>query len=118
MQALTPLLDVYKRDDSTIVRFGEMHLDPVTCDDVFRDLIHLAESGQPKVLILNFRQVKYFHSVCIGWLIALHTKTASLNGELRLCGFSPQAIETLTITRVERMLQISDTERAALAVVA
>lgn len=106
--------DLHRIDGALIARFSEHHIDTANCEAVFDELIKVVEAEQPELLIVNFRRVSYLHSIAIGYVLELKKLVEGYGGELRLCSLEPQIIETLAITRVDRLLKIHDTEKAAL----
>ncbi len=106
--------DLHRIDGALIARFSEHHIDAANCDAVFGELIEAVRNEQPELLIVNFRRVSFLHSIAIGYVLQLKKLVESYGGDLRLCSLEPQLIETLAITRVDRLFRIHDTEKSAL----
>ncbi len=108
-------LSVQAMGNTVIVRLQVSHIDAENCQEVFSELTAIVESQTPALLILNLRRVRHFHSVGMGALIELRRAVQQAGGRLALCSLDPQVREPLAITRIDRLLEIHDSERVALA---
>ena len=70
------------------------------------------EGGQAD---LDFTRVEYLSSHAVGIILALHKRVSrAAGGQLVLCGISPQQMQLLKITRLDRLLKVVKTKEDAL----
>ena len=99
----------------TIVRVHDERVTFENADVLFDSIRAAIENTQPAFVVINLRKVQYLHSTALSQLVELRRSVMAYGGELRLCSLQPQAIETLHITRIDRLLTICESERSALA---
>jgi len=115
MVAVEPLMDVQRVDGAVVIRFCDIQIDVSNCAAVFGEIERLVRVERPLLLIVNMRRVTYLHSVAIGRLLELQRAVESYGGAMQLCSLASQAHETLSITRVDRLLKIVDVEPVTLS---
>lgn len=103
-------MEVVRRDGAVIVRFADTPLDLSNCDSIFGEILRIANREHPMLLIMNLQRLTYLHSIAIGRLLDLQKQIKAYGGEMKLCSLAEQAHETLSITRVDRLLEIVDFE--------
>jgi anti-sigma B factor antagonist len=67
-----------------------------------------------KKLLLNFANVEYLSSAALGKLMTLNKKVKAAGGELRLANIKPEIKEVFSITKLDKMLKIFNSEQDAL----
>lgn len=111
MSATTTMpLEVQSVDGALIVRLSAVHVDASNCDHIFQMLAACVQRDQPQLLIINMQRVSYFHSVAIGRLMDMRRQVATYGGRLIMCRLNSQPLEILSITRVDQLLMIIDSE--------
>ncbi len=73
-----------------------------------------AESGQPEVILLNFREVDYINSTGIALIVGLLARARAARRRLLACGLSEHYVEIFTITRLADFMTVYSSEDAAL----
>lgn len=101
----------------TTVSFQEPAiLDMAVIDAVAKQLYDLVDQQDRRRLVLNFRAVKFLSSQMIGVLLKVHGKTAALKGRTILCCMQPNLLHIFQITKLDSILNFSDTEEAAVMI--
>jgi anti-anti-sigma factor len=71
--------------------------------------------GGERRILLDFSRVKHLSSQAMSMILRVHTKLAAFpDGELALCGMSPQLMEAIKITRLDRLMPLFPTRAKAL----
>ncbi len=78
-------------------------------------LTTLVESGVRKIIV-DCSGLTYVSSAGLGTLVLLHRRLKDLGGDVKIAGLSGAAAQVLSLTRLDRLLQIyADVDRARLA---
>ena len=85
-------------------------MNPTELEQIRAGILRLVEEENRSPLVLDFHRVQYLSSQLIGVILTLHKK---LKSGLVLCGVSPQLIELLKLTRLDRLLTIKPTLKEA-----
>ncbi len=108
-------LRVSEVGDVTIVHFVDNRItEELGIQEIGQELVDLVEREGRNKLILNFSGVGFMSSAALGKLITLSKKVKARNGKLRLCAIRPEIREVFTITKLDRLFEIYDTESKAL----
>jgi anti-anti-sigma factor len=75
----------------------------------------LIPHDRPPKVILNLSEIQFVSSSFIAGLVALHKRIRSADGKMVLCGLSPVVRETLNGAKLDRLLNLADSEQEALA---
>lgn len=109
-------LEVTEVGDVTVVRFRDQKiLDDLNIQELGRELSGLVEVEGRKSLLLNFSAVEFLSSAALGKLITLDKKVKAVSGALKLCHIQPEIYEVFSITKLNRLFDIRETEADALA---
>lgn len=109
-----PALFQLQVDDGVcVIRFSALELDFDNCESVFSELLVAIRDQQPLRVIINLENIRFLHSLSINYLLELREEQVQRGGSLHLCHLSPLLRETLSITRVDRILNLFDTEQQA-----
>jgi len=101
----------------SVVRFNdEKILTPDAIQEVGQELFDLIEKDERKKIVLNFSNVKFLSSAALGKMITFQKKAKQSNAELILTNISSDIYQVFTITNLDKLFQIKDTEADALAV--
>jgi anti-sigma B factor antagonist len=105
-------------DHDGIVRIGFIDrniLDEANIQRIGEEISQIIDSQvQPKVLI-SFDNVDHLSSAALGTLITINNKISNKDGQLRLAEIDPQIREIFTITKLDKLFKIFDSEEDALA---
>ncbi len=109
---------VKPRGEFTVVAFQTaslMHAPELErISNALTDLVNNDKSGR---ILLDFTPVQYLSSQAIGIIVNIHKKTAAIQGgKLVVCGLSPQLLQLLKITRMDRVLKIVKDQKEATGV--
>ncbi len=108
-------LKVSEVGDVTIVHFIDNRItEELGIQEIGQELVDLVDREGRSKLVLNFSNVGFMSSAALGKLITLNKKVKARNGKLRLCCIRPEIREVFTITKLDRLFEIYDTESKAL----
>jgi anti-sigma B factor antagonist len=107
-------LSVEPSGDTTIVRVKTTKLTYPVLSAFFDEVRATLEDGH-RHLILDLEAVTYIDSATIGCLVEIHRLVADLGGALRLSGLRPRVHGMLSMTGVDRFLEVYGDEAKALA---
>jgi anti-sigma B factor antagonist len=108
-------LEVTRHKDVAVARFVEHTLvSDLAISAAADELYSLADDEECQKLLLSFAGVKHLSSQMLAKLIALHKYVKKNGGDLKLCEISPRVHEIFALVRLDRLLDIRDTEEHAL----
>jgi anti-sigma B factor antagonist len=114
-QAKKRRIEVEEIDDVSVVEFVDKRiLDEQNIQLIGDQLFELVDDLGKKKLLLNFANVEYLSSAALGKLMTLNKKVKAAGGELRLANIKPEIKEVFTITKLDKMLKIFNSEQDAL----
>jgi len=105
--------DFAAEDDIHLVRVTEPKMAHTTLEALQRELSNRIDSGVRK-LIINLAPVAFVDSFGLGVIVATARKMEQAGGKLKLCGVGDRVRMSLTITRLDRSLDIAADEQEAL----
>jgi len=109
-------LDHETKGDVLVIRFTDARiLDETRIRQVGDALIELINRTDEDKVLLDFRRVEFMSSAMLGTLVRTQKKCKEYKAKLKLCGIAPQIMEVFKITRLNKLLDISADEDAALA---
>jgi anti-sigma B factor antagonist len=114
-QAKKRRIEVEEIDDVSVVEFVDKRiLDEQNIQLIGDQLFELVDDLGKKKLLLNFANVEYLSSAALGKLMTLNKKVKAAGGELRLANIKPEIKEVFSITKLDKMLKIFNSEQDAL----
>lgn len=105
---------VEQRGDISIVRVKEAKLTYPNLAAFLGEVRRLVEEGASKILI-DLAAVTYVDSASIGCLMDIRRLVEDRGGVLKLSGLQPRVETMISMTGVNRIIDIHGEERAALA---
>ena len=101
--------------DVAVIKFSiKKLLDEQTIETIGEHFFRIVdELGKRKVLI-NFQEVKYVAVPMIGKIISFNKRLSTVGGKLILCNMVPHIYEVFEITRLNKCLNILETQEKAL----
>ena len=91
----------------TLVQFQtEALMSTGDLERISQGLARLVDEEHRQNVLLDFTKVRYLSSQAIGMIIGLHRKLAQAKGTLELTGVSPQLLQLLKITKLDRILKV------------
>ena len=100
-------LEVDDEGDIAIVTFTDRKiLDEQNIEKIGEDLFSLVSDYGKKKILLNFANVEYLSSACLGKFITLNKMVENAGGKLVMCSIEPDILETFEMTRLDRLFNI------------
>jgi anti-anti-sigma factor len=118
MSQVSPeLLNIRKRlGGMAIVTFTTPYLQTEdVIERVGAELTELAEVHGYNKLIVSFDGVRFASSSMLAQVFTLHKKVTKSKGWLKLCCVTPTLKEILRASQLDRLLEVHETEEAAVA---
>lgn len=104
---MEPFFTTTEDGPHTLVKFQtEALMSSADLDRISQGLVRLVDEEHRQNVLLDFGKVRYLSSQAIGMIISLHRKISQSQGTLELTGVSPQLLQLLKITKLDRMLKI------------
>jgi anti-sigma B factor antagonist len=115
---MSPHFTVQQIEKYTVVEFKTASLmDQIELEKIGKEIYHLVDAEDRRMIILDFEKVQYLSSQAIGIVLTLNKKlTALKNSKFILCGVGPKLLELLKITRLDRILTVKPTQKEAVKV--
>ena len=100
----------------SIVRFTDRKIvDSANIEQLGDELNSLVLDDKRDVLLLNFEGVDFMSSAALNKLISLNSKIKSVQGRLKLCNLKPDIREVFSMTKLDRVFDIRESEADAIA---
>ncbi len=97
--------------DLATVRFNDTKIvDSANIEEMGEELSSLVESDKITQILLIFDGVEFLSSAALNKLILIERKVKEAGGNLRLCALREEIKEVFTITRLDRIFDIRDSE--------
>jgi anti-sigma B factor antagonist len=115
-QEIRQHLRVKLADGVAIVGFLDTYLQSQdVVQEVSEQLFGLLKTHAYEKMLLQCEGVRFMSSEMIAVLVSLHDRVAQFKGRLRLCGLTPTLRDVFKVSRLDRRLEIFETEKDALA---
>lgn len=102
--------------DVTVVYFTDSKiLDEHKINQLSEELNKVADKAAGGKLLLNFADVHFMSSAVLGKLVSINRKCKENQTNLKMCQISPDIIKVFEITRLNKVIDIYDTEEKALS---
>jgi anti-sigma B factor antagonist len=109
-------LRVRKEDGVTCVEFIDRNiLDEANIQRIGDEIAELIDADASPKLVISFSNVDHLSSAALGTLITIRKRIEQKNGQLRLASIDPQIYEVFTITKLNKLFDIHETEEQAIA---
>jgi len=111
------LLKVRKAGEVAVAAFATSGVrDTIEAERLGEELFELLEKHQLKKIVLNFGNLKFMSSSVIAVLMRFKAKLEAAGGRVIACGIPPEIFKVFKIMRLDKLWDIRDTEKQALAV--
>jgi anti-sigma B factor antagonist len=107
-------LQVIRKNDISVIRIKEAKMTYPLLSPFFAEVQQIVESGARK-LVIDLETVIYIDSVFIGCLIDIHRLLEHRGGILKVSGLQPRVEVMLSMTGVQKVVDIYGKEEHALA---
>lgn len=115
-QESPPQLHYRNNGSATVVGFANPYLQAEdVIEKVGAELFDLVEGKGFTKIVLSFSGVRFVSSAMLAQVVKLHKKVAKAKGRLAICSLTPALREVLRTSHLDKMLEVFDSESAALA---
>lgn len=102
---------VAKVGEVATVRFTDKKIvDSSNIEEMGEEMFSLVDKDHVKHVLLNFEGVEFLSSAALNKLILMDKKVKQVGGVLRLCNLRAEIMEVFTITRLNRVFDIRQSE--------
>lgn len=114
--AAKPKLSVRTLGDVTVVSFVDrMIVNEDLVRDVGEQLREIVDAPGTVKLLLDFADVRFMSSSLLGLLLPMTRTLAARGGEMKLCNLAPSLKEVFTVSKLDRLFALYDSDDAAMA---
>ncbi len=115
-ESAQPHLTVIESGGVTTIEFADRKiLEELSIAEITEELVRLIHETPEIKMLLSFSNVEHLSSAALSMLIKLNNKVKETKGTLRLSDITPQIYEVFKITRLNKLFDIHETRKAALA---
>jgi anti-sigma B factor antagonist len=108
-------LEQVKQNGITVVVLGEQYdnLDEPTLEAAAAELLEIAQSADPPLIVVDMSRTKFFGSAFLGTLFRVWRRLTKRKGKLAMCGASGPCADVLDVTQVNRLWNLYKTRDEA-----
>ena len=108
-------LELMKRDDITVVVLGEQYdnLDEPALEAAATELLEIAQSADPPLIVVDMARTKFFGSAFLGTLFRVWRRLKTRKGKLAMSGATGPCADVLDVTQVNRLWNLYSTREEA-----
>lgn len=99
------LIDIQDQEGMYIVRFTHPQILSTGFDELSKQLRVFVEENQPKKIIVDFEDVRFFSSQTLGLLLDIWRKMEKIGGILVISGINPQLYRVFKITNLDKIFR-------------
>lgn len=111
MDKKSSLIMANKIGDVMVVNFlTSQVLDEMNVQQLGNELDQLLEKEYANKMVINFTKIKFLSSAVLGKLISLNKKIGAMKGRIAFCGINPDIMQVFKITRLDKLIPITDDE--------
>ncbi len=108
-------IKVTEKEGVSIVRFLDKKIvDSGSIEQLGEELDALVTEEKRSNILLNFEGVDFLSSAALNKLIKLNNNAKKISGRLKLSNLRPEIREVFKITKMDRILDLRDTQEDAL----
>ncbi len=109
-------LDVSSEADVLVVSLRQTSIEGITGVENVADTLRLMiRDSQPRKLVIDFSQVRFFSSQMLGLLVDLWRRMKDVGGSLTISGIDPQLTRVFRITHLDKLFNFYDNTESAVA---
>jgi anti-anti-sigma factor len=82
---------------------------------IYKEVVAVLEKTEQENVLIDFQCVQFMSSAAIGMLVRINKKCKEFNVRLKLCRISAEIRKVFEITRLDKVLDIYDDPKEALA---
>lgn len=108
-------LEILINDGVTVIILGEQYdnLDEPALAAAAAELLEVAKSADPPLIVIDMARTKFFGSAFLGTLFRVWRRLTANGGNLSVCCAKGPCADVLTVTQVDRLWNLFDTRDAA-----
>jgi anti-sigma B factor antagonist len=108
-------LEVLKKGEVTVIVLGEQYdnLDEPALAAAAAELLEIAQSADPPLIVIEMARTKFFGSAFLGTLFRVWRRLTTRNGKLCVCGATGPCADVLEVTQVNRLWNLFETRDEA-----
>lgn len=108
-------LEVLKSGEVTIIVLGEQYdnLDEPALEAAADELLEIAKSADPPMIVVDMGRTKFFGSAFLGTLFRVWRRLTTRGGKLSVCGATGPCADVLEVTQVDRLWNLFKTREEA-----
>lgn len=111
----TRRVEVEEVGDVSVARFVDKKiLDETNIQIIGNQLVALVDEDDRKKIVLDFSNVEYLSSAALSKLLILEKKAKAAGAKLRFCGIRPDIYQIFTLTKLNKLFDIYDSEDQAI----
>ena len=111
----TRRVEVDEVGDVSVARFVDKKiLDETNIQIIGNQLVALVDEDARKKIVVDFSNVEYLSSAALSKLLILEKKAKAAGSTLRFCGLRPDIYQIFTLTKLNKLFDIYDSEEQAL----
>lgn len=100
--------------DIAVVRFVDRKIvDSANIEEMGDEMYTLVDDDNRRKILLNFENVEFLSSAALNKLILMDKKVKQAGGKLKLCHMRAEIKEVFSLTRLDRLFDIRNTEKDA-----
>jgi anti-anti-sigma factor len=105
-----------KTDDLLAIYVTEAKiLNEVNIQRMYKDVVDVIEKTDQPNVILDFQRVQFMSSAALGAVVRINKKCKEFGVHLKLCRIAPEIRKVFEITRLDKVLDIYDDPKEAVA---
>jgi anti-sigma B factor antagonist len=109
-------MDVSSQGDVLVVSFRQTSIDGITgVEQVAEALRSMIGDCQPRKMVVDFSQVRFFSSQMLGLLVDIWRRMQNFGGLLIISGIDPQLTRVFKITHLDRLFSFYESRELAVA---
>ena len=102
------------RSSGLVIHFTESDLrSDVDAEIIFHSLVRVLENASPRLVVIDFSEVRIFGSSLIRVLLRLRDRLVQAQSELSVCAMASLLREVLAVMRTDRLIPVHETADAA-----
>lgn len=113
---MTSKVEFLAEDGVQVAVLGQEYdnLDTPAIETAAKQLLELAQSADPPLVVVDMRHTKFFGSAFLGVLFRMWRRLTSRGGRLVTCNASGICAQVLNVTQVEKLWPLFSSREAAI----
>lgn len=109
-------LEITTQDDVLVVSFRQTSIQGIAHVEIVAETLRrMVADQQPRKLVIDFSQVRFFSSQVLGLLVDVWRRVREFGGRLIISGIDPQLTRVFRITHLDRLFTFYDNTESAVA---